>query len=288
MTLTFLRRAAVLTCLLSLSATGAWGFQSKEFSKTVAFRAGDRLSIKTYKGSIHLSSWDQPEVSIYARIAPPEGESDEYAAAVVEATRVEVRRSGDTLRIRSDYDDVPTKKSWGKWFGESKNLAYVHYDVKAPRTLNLRVDDYKSDIEIYGFSGDFDIETYKGALTASDLDGRFRLETYKGRAEVSAVRGAVDVETFKGEVSIQAVAIENDSKLQTYKGTIVLSMPGNQGLDLRADLGRRGSLHSDFEVAAESGIKKRRSSRRLESAVNEGGPRLEVSTNKGEIRLLRW
>ncbi len=268
----------------------AFAVETKEFNQTVPFSAGETLRIKTFKGSIHLSAWDKSEVSVYARIAPPEGESADYAARVVEATKVEVRRSGSTLTIRSDYDDVPSKGSWGNWFGESKNLAFVHYDIKAPRNLKLDLEDYKSDIEIYGLAGDMDVETYKGGLKASDLEGRLRLDTYKGKAELTDLSGSLDVETYKGEVSIQSSRIDANSKLETYKGEITLSIPANQGLEIRGDLGRKATLVNEFAVEAESAGERRdrRKDKTVSLSVNGGGPRLSLSSYKGEIRIRRW
>ncbi len=282
-----LARRTTVACLLWLATAGvALGFQQKEFNQTVPFNSGDTLNLKTFKGSIHLSVWDRPELSVYARITPPEGEDADYAARVVEATEVDVRRSGGGVSVESNYDKVPARHSWGRWFGESKNLAFVHYEIKAPKSLKLNLDDYKSDIEIYGFSGRFDVETYKGELKASDLTGRFRLETYKGRADVSGLSGSLDVDTFKGEVSLQAVHIDEDSRLQTYKGNIVLAIPANQGLEVDSDMGRRASFECDFANAAVE--KSSRSKERSRRVVNSGGPRLSISSHKGEIRLKRW
>lgn len=282
------KKLLLLGALLLATSGLAFGFQEKEFNQTVPFNAGDTLNLKTFKGSIHLSVWDRPEISVYAKITPPEDEDADYAARVVEATEVDVRRGGGSVTIESNYDKVPSRHAWMFGIGESKNLAFVHYDIKAPKSLKLNLDDYKSSIEIYGFSGNFDVETYKGTLKASDLEGRFRLDTYKGRADLTSLSGSLDVETFKGEVSVQAVNIDGDCRLETYKGNIVLAIPANQGLELQMDLGRKASFENDFSTSREverSDHRSKDTSRRL---VNNGGPRLSVSTHKGDIRLKKW
>ncbi|MFQ5737686.1 MAG: DUF4097 family beta strand repeat-containing protein [Acidobacteriota bacterium] len=277
------RIPVVFVSVLILVAGITSGFQGKEFSQTVDFQPGDKITLKTFKGSILLSSWDRPEVSIFARITAPEGEDDDYAAAVVDATRIDVQQKSHSLVIRSDYDDVPSK---GSWFSNSKTLAYVHYEIRTPRQVDLRVDDFKSTIELYELSGRINLETYKGTLKANDLSGKIRLETFKGKAELSGLRGRLDVETFKGSVSLQAMEIDGTSKLETYKGNIELAIPETQGLSLRADLGRRASLTGDFGL--DSARRDRRDSTRFEGSINNGGPRLEVSSHKGDIRLKRW
>ncbi len=284
-----LARQTTVAFLLLLATLGvALGFQEKEFSRTVPFDSGDTLNLKTYKGSIHLSVWDRSEVSIYAKITPPEGEDADYAARVVAATEVAVRRNAGAVSIESDYDKVPSRRGWANgWFGDSKNLAFVHYDIKAPKNLKLNLDDYKSTIEIYGFTGRFDVETYKGELKASDLNGRFRLDTYKGHADLTGLAGSLDVETYKGEVSVQAVHIDGDSRLQTHKGSIALAIPANQGLEVDTDLGRKASFESDFPGVGEV-ERSSRSKDQRRRVINDGGPRLAVSTYKGDIRLRRW
>lgn len=267
--------ALLLTASMSLSAQ-----TSKDFSETLALAPGEHLSIKTYKGSIHLSSWERSEVSVTAVIEAPENVSAEYGEQIVAATRVEMRRSGSGVSIKSDYDDVPSDRS--RWFGTSKTLPYVHYQIQAPRSLQLKIDDYKSDIEVYGLEGDLDINTYKGNLEGRDLAGDVRLETYKGVARVSALRGGLDVETYKGNVDLDVDYLESDSRFETYKGDITLHLPPSQGASIRADLSKRAGFSSSFDLD-------RRYQRKnsFDAELNGGGPRILFKSYKGDIRLER-
>lgn len=272
---------ALMTGILLLAASAALSGQSaKEFSNTLALEPGETLSIKTYKGSIHLSSWEKNQVYVTATIEAPEHVSAEYAQATVEATRVEMRRSGSGVHIESDYEDVPSDRS--RWFGTSKTLPYVHYQIRAPRSLRLRLDDYKSDIEVYGLDGDLDINTYKGNLEGRDLAGDIRLETYKGVARISALRGGLDVETYKGNVDLDVDILEADSRFETYKGDITLHLPPSQGASIRADLDKRAAFRSDFSMD-----RRYRSKNGFEADLNGGGPRILFKSHKGDIRLER-
>ncbi len=273
--------------LTAFCLTVAPGFaQSKEFNETVPLQPGGTVSLKAYKGTVHISGWDRPEISIFARITMDADEDPAYAERVVQATRVEVRRRGNGVAIRSDYDDVPSR---GGWFYQSRSLAYIHYEIHTPRQVDLRLEDYKSEIEVYELEGSLEIETYRGTLFASGLSGSVKLETYKGKAELQALRGSLDIETYKGDVVAEALQIDGSSRLDTYKGQIQLAVPANQGLTLVGEMGRRGSLTSDFEMVnpqVEEDSSRRRS-RQLDSQINQGGPRLEISSHKGEIRIKR-
>lgn len=272
----FLRIFALWTAVILLAPVTLAQLE-KEFAETVDLSFGGTLTVDTYKGSIHLSSWDRPEVQVYARITPPEGESVDYQQQAVNAARVEVRSNGNQVIIRSNYDDVPSR---GGWFNNSRNLPFVHYEIVAPRDLDLKVDDYKSEIEIYEFSGNLSLETYKGKLLGENLSGNVRLETYKGTAEMYGIDGSLDIETYKGEVSLSAVRVSNDSRLDTYKGTIELQVPQGQAFQLVSDTGRRANIHVFGQAIREEDSRYRRPA---SQATNRGGPQLKVSSHKGDI-----
>ncbi|HKQ91281.1 MAG TPA: hypothetical protein VJZ77_11380, partial [Blastocatellia bacterium] len=44
--------------------------QGREFRKTIEFAPGSNLRFNTDKGSARLTSWDQSQIEIYARIEP--------------------------------------------------------------------------------------------------------------------------------------------------------------------------------------------------------------------------
>ncbi len=272
-----MRRTVFAAAVILMLAVPGLLAQDKEFSETVPFQPGQTLSLDTFKGSIHVSPWERSELSVFARITPPDDEDADYAQRAVRATNVEVRPRGSGVSIRSDYDDVPAK---GSWYSESKNLPFVHYEIRVPRETDLRVDDHKSDIEVYELSGRLEIQTHKGTVLASGLEGDLRLETHKGKAELKALRGRLDIETHKGDVVAEALEISGDSRLNTHKGQIELSIPANQGLHVVGDTGR-GSFVSDFQTQSRSA----RESGKLDAAVNQGGPRLKITTHKGDIRL---
>lgn len=299
---------AIVGMALLVLAAAAQGGSDKEFKQTVDLAAGGRLTLETFKGSIELSSWNQNKVEIVARIEPGDDVSSEYAQRSVEATEIEVRSDGRSLSIRSDYKDVPCREDVDRgWrFGNcSKTLPYVHYQIKAPRNLSIRLEDHKSDIDISGFDGDLDLDTHKGTVKLADLTGEIRLDTHKGRVEASGLsgdirlnthrgrmrlaglRGRVRVETHRGEISIDALEIDGSSRLETHRGHIVLSLPESQGFDVRGEIGRRADFDSDFDITLRTFGRRDRNRDRIEGTVNGGGPEIYINTYRGEIRLRR-
>jgi len=271
--------------LLALALPGlALAQAEKSFSRKVDLRSGGRLSLETFKGSIELEPWDREQVEIEAKIIADSESGDAYGERSVEATRVEVTGSGSSVRIKSSYQDVPCEEAFsllGSLFGGcSKRLPLIHYTIRAPRELQIRIEDHKSTIELTGFRGRFSIQTHKGIVDATELSGEFILETHKGRARVLGLEGGFSVETHRGEIEIQALEITSRSRIDTHRGTVTITLGQSQGLSIRADLGRRAGFHSDFPLtmtATRGG--------RLEGDINGGGPVLRIATYRGEIHI---
>src|SRR5262249_765884 len=121
--------------------------QAREFRKTVEFSPGADLRFNTDKGSVRLTSWDQNRVDIYARIEPPDNEDADYGRRAVEAARIEVLGDSRSLTIRSNFDDVPYKTGEGY----SRSAPNIHYEIRAPRNLNLDLGADRCKVEVQGF-----------------------------------------------------------------------------------------------------------------------------------------
>ena len=226
----------------------------KTFSKTVAMDANGRFSLDTYKGSIHITPWDKAQVDVEARI-----EADTSGAFSTPVSDVEIRvdGSGSFVGVRTEY----MKRS--SWMFNEGNLPFVHYTIRMPRGAALRVKDYKSESEIAGIEGDVEFETYKGT------------------ARIDGIRRGLHLNTYKGDVRAVFAAFTAPSRVDTYKGTIDVSIPRASKFDLEADLQRRATLDSSFPVTVRSS----REGRRFHTGVNGGGSELRVTSYRGDIRL---
>jgi hypothetical protein len=122
----------------------------------------------------------------------------------------------------------------------------VHYAIRMPRTARLTIRDHRSETDIRGLAGALDLETHRGA------------------------------------VRVVFAAFTANSRVETHSGTVELLLPRDSRFNLEADLDRKASFDSDFQVLA------RVSGRRglaLEGTVNGGGPVLRLSADKGRIHL---
>src|SRR5262245_58856866 len=254
--------------------------QSREFSKTVEFGAGGNLRFDTDKGSVRLTAWDQSRVEIHARIEAPEGVDADYGRRAVEAARIEVLGDARSLTIRSNFEGVPYKDGEGN----SRTFPDIHYEIRAPRNLNLDLNADRCKVEAQGFAGRIRIQTDRTPVTANDLSGEIQIKMDRGKATVERFQGTLDLDTDRTDSKLQAVRIEGDSRLNVGRGECEMKIPSSQGLNLNSRLGRRERLYNDFGLT----VNNLNDRNNIEGVINGGGPRLTIEGDRGTIHLKRY
>ncbi len=258
-------KGASLGILTLLAVTAAAQTSDvKEVHKTIALAKDGSLRIKTFKGSMSVTTWDRPEVKVDARIEP-DGD-DRAGREKVQWTEVRFSGGGSSAEIRSDYEDVKRHEHGflGLFNCDEGSIPFVHYTIQMPATARLEIEDYKSETRLSDLKADLKLHTYKGAVKVANLDGAARVETYKG------------------DVRVEFARFSRASRFNTYKGEIDVRLPKDSRFDLDADSGRRGLFDSDFPVMTRAG---RWRAARESGAVNGGGPELRLSTFKGTLRV---
>ena len=166
----------LLFVVLGLAGCVAVSAQDKTFEDAVPLEVGSRLALEARRGSVRLTSWDRRTVEIHARIEPPPGVDADYARRAVEGATIEIRGNYRSVRIRTDYSGVPRLGA----FSGSRTLPRVHYEIRAPRQLDLDLDIDRSDTTLEGFEGRLLLALDRSDLEASDLAGTIALELNRG------------------------------------------------------------------------------------------------------------
>ena len=257
----------------------AQSLPSKEFKKAVEFEPGGDFTLKTDKGSVRLTSWDSSRIEIYARIVASKEVSEDYGRRSVEGARVEVSGDGRSLTVRSDFDGVPSIEGF---INQSKRPPDIHYEIRAPRRLNIHVEADRCKVELQGFKGNIRLDTDRTPVQASDLEGDLRVNMDRGRATFSNLRGRFDIEADRTDGTLHGLRIEGDSRLEIDRGDFELKLAEPQGLNIVADLSRRESFDTDFGLTV-----KTMSGKSFEGAINGGGPRFSIQADRGRISLKR-
>jgi hypothetical protein len=273
-----LNHAAVVAASLLVLPAVARG-QNRTFEKTVPLEAGATLTLVSHKGGVTLMPWDRDEVEIRARIEAPDGVSADYAKRAVEATGIDVTGDRRALRIAPDYDRVPTE---GTWFGgDSRTIPPIYFEIRAPKRLDVRLDLDRSETKLGAFEGRFDIESDRSNIEAANLAGALRLEVDRGdRVRFGPIAGSIDVTADRSEVEIAFTRLDGDSRVEVDRGSVEVRLAPSQGVDLRADIERRGDFSSDFPVTTSGRI-----GERIEGTINGGGPRLTLHSERARVEL---
>lgn len=264
------KASAGLAALLSLAALPAIAAESKEFQRTVPLDARGSVRIETFKGSVDVEAWDEARAEILARVeADTTCGDDAVHAERVRLTEIDVESTASRLEIRSDYDALQNLPHIRLEAGGGDMTCtahpFVHYRIRIPRTARLDVEDHKSRIAVAGLRSDARIQSHKGRIDVKDHDG------------------ALDLTTHKGDARVEFARLGGDSRLETHKGDVEIVLPKSAAFDLEAHVGRAGRFDSGFAVAESERTTRRE--RLYGDRINGGGPRLELSTHNGDLRL---
>jgi hypothetical protein len=269
--------AAVLAVFVL--ATSPVGAQDRQFAQTVDLQQSGTLRVESSKGSMQITGWDRPQVDIRARIELPKDVSAEYAQQVVDATEIEVVASGGSVTVRSNYDRIPTRSGIGDW--GDKRVPAVHYEIRAPHRIDLRVDSDRGPASIRGFEGTLDIVMDRGELDLRDVGGDVRLNIDRGeQSRLTNVGGSLTIDADRTDLRIEAAALERNSRVEIDRGDVDLRIAPEQRLTVRTDVSRRGNFRSDLAIQWMSEDR-----RRSEGHVNGGGPELIVESDRATINL---
>ena len=249
-------RKAMMFCLILIAAV-ADAATDKRVHKTISLGADGSVSLDTHNGTIVVTTWNQPTVDVNARIEPGEWTSSED----VEKTQIKVTGSGNSVRIESDYSDVPTRFTW---FGVSRNLPLVHYTISMPATARLSIEDHNANVRVTGLRNDLRVSSHNGSVEVADLDG------------------AAEIETHNGDVRVAYSRFAKSSSIETHNGGIDLRLPTSSRFHVNAN-GHHMDVNSEFPTV----VTKSPREGRYVGDVNGGGPELRVSTHNGSLRLRR-
>jgi hypothetical protein len=234
----------------------------KEIEKTLKLDKDGKVTIETYKGEIIIETWDKPEVHVYAKMVPDDydGLKGTSPQKQLSSVQVEIGSEANSVRIESKY------KKDNSWFG-SDIRAFVNYKIQMPKTALLKISDYKSETNISGIQSSINFETYKGEVKIIDLSG------------------AIDLTTYKGEVEVNFAKLSGNSSFETYKGEISLSLPKSSAFSIDGEFGKKADFHSTFHIDKDS-YKHGHDDYNIRKDINDGGPTINLSSEKGKIELL--
>jgi hypothetical protein len=251
----------------------------EKIQRSFAANPGATLRVENYKGTIHIAGADTQQLTATAikRFSGSEGDRKWW----MENTKVDFENSGDRFEIKVSYP-TQTSSCWLCW--EHDYVAEVDLEIQVPRRINLDLSGYKPDMRISSVQGSIRIKSYKAPMTIESTNGSIFIDTYKDtiRLKNVAVHGGLEVKSYKADAEIDARALDGPSRLETYKGNVVLRVPGDIGLEVDYSGTRRGAFHSTFPLSVDTNGRYRSNFR---GTINKGGTPLILRTGRGSVSL---
>jgi hypothetical protein len=271
-------RSLLFACLVVVNASSLIA-QSKVFEQTVNLSPGGSLRLQARRGSVRLTGWDRNQVEVRARIEAEGSWNSGDARRAVDATTIEVNNGfGTSVSIRANYDNIP----WQDWiFSNGRSHPNIHYEIRAPRRVDLRLEIDRSPAHISGFDGRIDLDASRSEVDAADLTGSMRITLERGdNSSFRNLRGSFDIEAQRTNLRIDLARLDASSSVEIQRGDIDMSVARSQGFNLDTSLGRRADFDSSIPLQV-------RSSRQTNPSgpVNGGGPRLSIQADRGRVRL---
>jgi hypothetical protein len=250
---------------------------SEHFQRTFNIAPGGTLDVDNYKGTIHVTGSDTNQVAIDVTKHFEGNDSDRKWW--MENVLVNFRNESNRVIVEVKY---PQWTCTFCWQGHDYT-ADVELEIRIPRQINVQLESYKPDIKIAGVQGDIRIKSYKSSIEIADTTGAVRIDTYKETVKLRNVslRGPLEIKSYKAEAEIDARNLGESVTLENEKGSIVLRVPANAGMDVDYEGGRRSSFSSDFPIASQTGS----FNSSFHGKVNQGGARVRLRTVKGSVSL---
>ncbi|HUA27132.1 MAG TPA: DUF4097 family beta strand repeat-containing protein [Steroidobacteraceae bacterium] len=236
---------AVMVAALAL-ATGAAG--AENFHEQVAADPRGEVDVSNISGSIIITAWDRPEVSVSADLSS-------------DSQRVRIITGRGHTRVCVAYGDSNGCNSNGYSGGGGS----VRLEIRVPRQSELDVSAVSADINSSGVAGTQRLQTVSGDINAELGSGNDEVNSVSGTVTLrgSAEDGTLHVGSVSGDLRITNVAGELDAR--TVNGTLTAELSTARQVQLHTTSG-------DIELSATLA-----SGGTIETETVSGDERLNVS-----------
>ena len=297
--------AAGLVVLAGCDIEDMGGFERyhEDFHYSYPLKAGGRLSVEGFNGSVDISVWDQETVDISGtRSARSQEETHDIkievdhspGAVSVRAVRPSMRRGnlGVQFAIKVPHGVILEHVT-------SSNGAIRTSDGAGPAHLKTS----NGHVEVRRLKGTLSAETSNGPVELQDIEGAVEVRSSNGHIRAEGIRGSFDATTSNNSIHATLEKVDGAVRVQSSNGSIDLSLPPNVQSALRAHTSNNGitlhlpgevnarlsagtsngSISSDFEMRIRGEITKHH----IEGSLGNGGPLIDLSTSNGPIRILK-
>jgi DUF4097 and DUF4098 domain-containing protein YvlB len=256
------------------------------------------VEIDNVAGSIDVQGWDKSEVAVTGSIGK-------------DVERVEVTGDGNRISVRVI---LPHGHNWSMRDGEA------HLVIHVPVSSSISASLVSSDLKVSGVHGGLELRTVSGSISgegggdvrANTVSGDIRFKAPAAKViEVKAISGGIDI--TGGNADIEATTVSGDARLslgtvsrvrfRTVSGEFTASLGAAANAQIEGEsvsgdikLDFANAPEADYDIQTMSGeidncfgpkpVESRHGpGSRLSFKTGDGGARIHVSSNSGEVRL---
>lgn len=251
--------------------------QPESFQRIFNITPSGTLQVDNYKGTIHVTGSDSNQVVV--NVTKRFEGNDADRKWWMENVEINFHNNNDRVAVEVKY---PQQNCIFCWPGHDFTAA-VELEIRVPRQVNVTLESYKPDIKVASVQGGIRIKSYKSPIAIDSTTGSIYVATYKDTIKLNNVtlRGPLEIKSYKADAEVNARALGETATLENQKGSIVLRVPQNAGLNVDYEGGRRSDFHSDFALNMQSG----RIDHSVHGTINQGGTKLRLRTEKGSVSL---
>jgi hypothetical protein len=254
-----------MALLLATSALAVGVAQAGDFQRQVAADPRGEVDVSNISGSIAITGWDRPAVSVTADLPSDTGR--------VKITSDHGRTSVCVVYGRSRSCNSP---------GLSEDSGSVRLEVHVPRDSELDVSGVSADITSHGVSGSQRLHSVSGEVDADLGSGDDEVTSVSGTVTLrgSGRGGSLHATSVSGDLSVANVAGELEAS--TVNGTLRVGLSAARHVRLNTtsgdiDLTAVLASHGTVETETVSGSQKL-------SVSAPAGYSYEARTFSGDIR----
>jgi hypothetical protein len=261
----------------------------EDFHYSYPQTAGGHFSIENFNGSVEVTGWDQNTVDV---------SGTKYADTQerLHAIRIEASSSSNSVQVRTVRPE----------FDHHGNMG-AKYVVRVPRQTEIdRMRSSNGSLRLENITGNATLNTSNGGVEVRGVDGHMAFQTSNGSVHAEDVRGGLRATTSNGGIHVHLRGSQGSEPLQvsTSNGSVDLELDtphtselvastSNGGITVRLPAGTNAAvsaytsghdrIHTDFDVTVHGQLVRSR----LDGTIGSGGPRIDLRTSNGNIRLLK-
>jgi len=304
---------ALLLAASTLLLTGCdmdpsdWGNSDRfreDFSSTHKLAPGGRVMLESFNGGVEIVGWEKDSVEI-------SGTKSASREDVMKDIRIDVVSEADSIRIRA-IRPVEHNCNCGAKF-VLKVPKKVILDSITTSNGGIRVESIAGNsrlktsnggIRVWGVDGNLEATTSNASIEVGQFKGAADLRSSNGRIKADGIRGSFDARTSNSSIDATVAELDpgrplslessngsitltldtwksNDIKAHTSNSSVNVRLPEKVAADLILSTSN-GSISTDFEITTSQFSKTR-----VVGKLNGGGPRLDLSTSNGSVRVMK-